>query len=170
MIRLRELGLLDENIWNLIVKAGGAMKPWPNPVEKKRAVLCEVNAFIARVMDKKKETFSSNGCTKFNQRAIAEGEEGRELMKKAFLERFPEAKKWKKRAEMVPPEDSSSHKTSSPEERVLHQEINVPELKSILQIPTGWSTRDLSTVQALVDAAPEDTPTVIYSRRYAGRW
>ena len=77
------------------------MKPWPNPVEKKRAVLCEVNAFIARVMDKKKETFSSNGCTKFNQRAIAEGEEGRELMKKALLERFPGAKKRKKRVEMV---------------------------------------------------------------------
>ena len=146
------------------------MKPWPNPVEKKRAVLCEVNAFIARVMDNKKETFSSSECTKFNQRAIAEGEEGRELMKKALLERFPEAKKRKKRAEMVPPEDSSSHKTISPEERVLHQEINVPELKSILQIPTGWSTRDLSTVQALVDAAPEGTLTVIYSRRYAGRW
>ena len=78
------------------------MKPWPNPVEKKRAVLCEVNAFIARVMDKKKETFSSNGCTKFNQRAIAEGEEGRELMKKALLARFPEAKKRKKRAERIP--------------------------------------------------------------------
>ena len=51
-IRLRELGLLDENIWNLIVKAGGAMKPWPEPVEKKRAVLFEVNAFIARIMDR----------------------------------------------------------------------------------------------------------------------
>ena len=71
---------------------------------------------------------------------------------------------------MVPPEDFSSHKTISHEERVLHQEINVPELKSILQSPTGWSTRDLSTVQALVDAAPEGTLTVIYSRRYAGRW
>ena len=77
------------------------MKPWPNPVEKKRTVLCEVNAFIARVMDKKKETCSKNGCAKFNQRAIAEGEEGRELMKKALLERFPESKKRKKRAEMV---------------------------------------------------------------------
>ena len=33
-ILLRELGLLDENIWYLIVKAGGALKPWPNPVEK----------------------------------------------------------------------------------------------------------------------------------------
>ena len=36
------------------MKAGGAMKPWPEPVEKKRAVLFEVNAFIARIMDKKK--------------------------------------------------------------------------------------------------------------------
>ena len=71
---------------------------------------------------------------------------------------------------MVPPEDSSSHKTISPEERILHQEINAPELKSILQSPTGWSTRDLSTVQALVDAAPEGMLTVVYSRRYAGRW
>ena len=35
------------------------------------------------------------------QRAIAEGEEGRELMKKALLERFPGAKKRKKRVEMV---------------------------------------------------------------------
>ena len=52
-------------------------------------------------MDKKKETCSSSGCTKFNPRAIAEGEEGRELMKKALLERFPESKKRKKRAEMV---------------------------------------------------------------------
>ena len=48
------------------------MKPWPNTVEKKRAVLCEVNAFIARIMDKKKETCSSSGCTRFNSRAIAE--------------------------------------------------------------------------------------------------
>ena len=79
------------------------MKPWPNPVEKKRSVLCEVNAFIARVMDNKKEAFSSSECTKFNQRAIAEGEEGRELMKKALLARFPEAKKRKRKAEMVPP-------------------------------------------------------------------
>ena len=71
---------------------------------------------------------------------------------------------------MAPPKDSSSHETISPEERILHQEINAPELKSILQSPTGWSTRDLSTVQALVDAAPEDTLTVSYSRRYEGRW
>ena len=146
------------------------MKPWPDPVEKKRAVLCEVNAFIARIMDKKNETCSSGGCTKFNSRAIAEAEEGRELMKKALSERFPEAKKRKKRAEMVPPEECSSHTVTSPEERVLHQEINVPELKSILQSPSGWSARDLATVQALVDAAPEGTLTVIYSRRYAGRW
>ena len=76
------------------------MKPWPNPIEKKRAVLCEVNAFIARIMDRKKETCSSNGCTKFNPRAIAEAEEGRELMKKALSERFPEAKKRKKKNKM----------------------------------------------------------------------
>ena len=54
--------------------------------------------------------------------------------------------------------------------RVSHQGINVPELKSILQSPTGWSTRDLSTFQALVDVPLEDTLTVINSRRYAGRW
>ena len=71
------------------------------PRGEKRAVLCEVNAFIARILGKKKETCSSSGCTNFNQRAIAEGEEGRELMKKALLERFPESKKRKKRAEMV---------------------------------------------------------------------
>ena len=68
-------------------------------IGEKRAVLCEVNAFIARNMDKKKETCSSDGCTKFNSRAIAEAEEGRELMKKALSERFPEAKRRKKRAE-----------------------------------------------------------------------
>ena len=71
MIRLRELDLLDENIWKLIVKAGGALKTWPDPVEKKRAVLCEVNEFIARIMEKKKEACSNSGCAKFNQCAIA---------------------------------------------------------------------------------------------------
>ena len=71
------------------------------PRGEKRAVLCEVNAFIARILGKKKETCSSSGCTKFNLRAIAEGEEAREFMKKALLERFPESKKRKKRAEMV---------------------------------------------------------------------
>ena len=53
-IRLRELGLLDENIWSFIVKAGGAMKTWPDSVEKKRVVLAEANAFIARIMEKRK--------------------------------------------------------------------------------------------------------------------
>ena len=46
------------------------------PRGEKRAVLCEVNAFIARILGKKKETCSSSGCTKFNQRAIAEGKRG----------------------------------------------------------------------------------------------
>ena len=91
-------------------------------------------------------------------------------MKKALMERFPGAKKEKKRAETVPLEVSSPHETAPHEKRVLHQEINVPELESILQNPTGWSTRDLSVVQTLINAAPEDTLTVIYSRRYAGRW
>ena len=140
------------------------------PSGEKHAVLCEVNAFTARIMDKKKETCSKNGCAKFNQRAIAEGEEERELMKKALMERFPEAKKKTKRAETVPLEDSSPHETAPHEKRVLHQEINVPELESILQNPTGWSTRDLSVVQTLINAAPEETLTVIYSRRYTGRW
>ena len=84
-------------------------------------------------------------------------------MKKALMERSPEAKKKKRRAEIVSLEDSSSHETATPEERVLHQEINAPELKSILQSPTGWSTRDLPAVQTLINAAPEDTLTVIYS-------
>ena len=116
------------------------------PSGEKHAVLCEVNAFTARIMDKKKESCSNNGYTKFNQRAIAEREEGRELMKKALMERFPEAKKKTKRAETVPLEDTSPHETAPHEERVL-QEINDPELKSILRNPTGWSTRDLSVVQ-----------------------
>ena len=91
-------------------------------------------------------------------------------MKKALMERFSEAKKKRKRAESVHLEDSSPQETAAHEERVLHQEINAPELKSILQNPTGWSTRDLSVVQTLINAAPEETLTVIYSRRYTGRW
>ena len=89
-----------------------------------------VNAFIARIMDKKKETCSSNGCTKFNSRAIAEAEEGRELMKKALSERFPEAKKRKKRAEMVPPEEYSSHTMTSPE-AVSYTHLTLPTIYSV---------------------------------------
>ena len=74
-VRLRELGLLDENIWHLIIKARGAMKAWPDPIEKKRAVLSEVNAYIARIMAKKKSTLPNFQCGHFHQKVILQNEE-----------------------------------------------------------------------------------------------
>ena len=45
-IRLRELGLLDENICHLIRKAGGAMKAWPDPIRARaKAALKAAHAF-----------------------------------------------------------------------------------------------------------------------------
>ena len=144
------------------------MKTWPDSVEKKRAVLAEVNAFIARIMEKKKKTVVNYGDSlAFHPRSIIENEEGRDLMKRALQRRFPKTEKRKKDE---PRQTSPSLEDNPPEERVLHQEINVPELKLILENPSGWSAKDLKKVKELVDAAPDDTLSVIYSRRYARRW
>ena len=88
-------------------------------------------------------------------------------MKRALQRRFPKTEMRKKDE---PCQTSPSLEDNPPEERVLHQEINVPELQLILENPSGWSTRDLTTVKKIIDAAPDDTLSVIYSRRYAGRW
>ena len=166
-IRLRELGLRDDNMWHLISKAGGEMKTWANAVEKKRAVLTEVNAFIARIIEKKGKTTSSEPGGKFHQKATLEGEEGRELMKTALAARFP---KVREKGKSFPVANPAVAEETAVEERVLHQEINIEELSSILQSPKGWAARDINIVQGLINAASEGILSVVYSRKYAGLW
>ena len=166
-IRLRELGLLDENVWHFITKAGGAMKQWLEPVEKKRAVLTEVNAYIARIMQKKKTTSSHSQAGLYNQRAIGEGEEGRELMKKVL----PVMEKKKRKLQQKRAGEDMPTPSSKPrEERVIHQEINIEELRSLVHEPSGWSSRDLSTVDRILKESVDGVLSVVYARDYEGRW
>jgi len=48
-IRLRELGLRFDSIWALVKKAGGPMKDAIDPIEQKRKVLMETNAYIGHI-------------------------------------------------------------------------------------------------------------------------
>ena len=88
-------------------------------------------------------------------------------MMKTLAMKLPKSRRKKRSASVVdpPPDVATFH-----EERVLHQEINIPELNSVLQDPAGWSTRDVKTIQNLVSAAQHGILSVVYSRNYDGRW
>jgi len=53
-IRLQELGMRDTSIWNFVSKAGGPMKTKKEGLEQRRKVISEVNAYIGKIMARKK--------------------------------------------------------------------------------------------------------------------
>ena len=127
-IRLKELGMEDTDIWNLVKKAGGPMKPGMRTVERRRKIISETNALIGRIMNKRDEGKSSQNRT-LRTGETEELEEGRELMRRTLekigiRDKESKRKREKERRNEALPENADDDNPGIAEQKILRQRIN----------------------------------------------